>query len=71
MTTSVDRALLLAEWGSQEICVVCVSPRPGSQFEPPHGHQHHCAMDLALSERGFFTQDDRERARARLRERAP
>jgi hypothetical protein len=62
--TNVDKALLLAEWsceqGSEEIgptiktCPVCGLP-------DIHGID--CAMDLALSERGYCTQPERNRAR--------
>lgn len=59
--TYTDKALLLSEWSSVkgamgiECCPVC------------HGdhvtHKPDCVMDLALSERGFFTQEERNRAR--------
>lgn len=62
--TNVDRALLFAEWDEQDRCVVCAGAAPGSQYNFPHGHLPNCVMDLALSERGYCTQEKRDRARA-------
>jgi hypothetical protein len=55
---SASRALLLCEWTSVA-CVLCGSERPG--------HAPNCVMDLALGERGFATQHDRDAARVRIR----
>lgn len=62
--TYTDKALLLAEWSCEQgndkvgptikSCPVCGLP-------DVHGID--CAMDLALSERGFCTQEERNRAR--------
>lgn len=66
--TNVDRALLLAEW----------SATYGDGEDPSNDagcpccrawhcmgakHEAACPMDLALAERGFATQEDRDRAR--------
>jgi hypothetical protein len=62
--TSVDRALLLSEWAARDgrdhdaACPCCRAwVSTGSRHEPD------CPMDLALAERGFHTQEDRDRAR--------
>jgi hypothetical protein len=66
--TNVDRALLLAEWSVLvhprdsevlEACPVCFHLEP----RPTRAHEPGCAMDLALSERGYCTQQERDRAR--------
>lgn len=63
--TSVDRALLLAEWscrsGDLKTCPVC-GEEGGAGI-----HGIDCAMDLALSERGFCTQVERDHARGFVR----
>jgi hypothetical protein len=54
--TYTDKSLLLAEWACPpSACPVCGNAGT---------HQIECAMDLALSERGFYTREERERARA-------
>lgn len=57
--TNVDKALLLAEWsckrGAFLECPVCLNEADG--------HAIGCAMDLALSERGFCTHEERCHAR--------
>ena len=56
--TNTDKALLLAEWGwPPSTCPVCHSSGTGAT------HQPNCAMDLALSERGYCSRDDRARGR--------
>lgn len=53
--TNTDKALLLAEWSCQPVaCPVCGNAGT---------HQVGCAMDLAISERGFCTREERDRAR--------
>jgi hypothetical protein len=58
--TNVDKALLLAEWNPASggetglQCIVC------RRFDK-HGPE--CVLNLALSERGFYTQEERDRAR--------
>lgn len=67
----VDAALLKSEWEgrtgfevSGEWCPVCGGPRPK--------HNVGCEQDLALAERGYPTQVDRDAARSRLsRQSAP
>jgi len=56
--TNVDKALLLAEWSSGTLgmtsgCPVCGGTR----------HLPSCALDLALSERGYCSRDERDRGR--------
>lgn len=65
--TNVDRALLLAEWAavdgidSSRCCPCCEAyVCTGQRHEPG------CSMDLALAERGFQSQEDRDRARGFL-----
>ena len=62
--TNVDRALLLSEWAGvhgvdADACCPCCEAYvcTGKRHEPD------CPMDLALAERGWGTQLDRERAR--------
>ena len=58
--TSVDMALLLAEWtfrSSVGGCSCCHGDKRDGR------HDAGCPMDLALAERGFATQEDRDRAR--------
>jgi hypothetical protein len=66
--TNVDKALLLAEWSrtprGNYCCVVCMSVCMNSSPSLPRQHGPDCAMDLALSERGYCTQEERDRARA-------
>jgi hypothetical protein len=57
MMTYLDVALLKAEWAVGG-CPVCSAPPPA--------HAPGCELDLALAERGFATQPDRDRARGRL-----
>jgi hypothetical protein len=60
--TNIDRALLLSEWmnvSTHRECPCCDAMRPD-------GHQPGCVMDLALAERGYATQFDRDRARGVL-----
>ena len=66
--TNVDKALLLAEW--TPACPVC-EQFPNNSSESPMllptavcGHKVGCAMDLALAERGYASQDERDAARA-------
>lgn len=54
MYTAVEQALLVSEWGPE--CRSC--KRVSTQ-----GHGPGCAHDLALAERNFATQQDRDRAR--------
>lgn len=56
--TNVDTVLLLVEWDGNATCPVCLAHRGA--------HQSGCEMDLALAERAFATQDDRDAARKRL-----
>jgi len=61
--TNVDKALLLAEWSCQAgACPVC---------RDSVTHQVGCAMDLALSERGYCVREERDRARAFTAQYAP
>ena len=67
--TNVDRALLLAEWSAidgrdaDKACPCCRAwVCTGSKHEPG------CAMDLALSERGYCTQVERDHARGLIRQ---
>jgi len=58
--TNVDRALLLAEWTCRSSvggCSCCHGDKRNGQ------HDAGCPMDLALAERGFHTQEERDRAR--------
>ncbi len=61
--TNVDRALLLSEWGTDfdRECSCCEARASDAQHKPG------CPMDLALAERGFHTQEDRDRAREFVR----
>jgi hypothetical protein len=66
--TNVDIALLVAEWstdGDNLCCAVCGRWAPGEKnvMSDYLGHAPGCEMDLGLSERGFATQIERERAR--------
>lgn len=61
--TAVDLVLLTMEWSEANtgpsmslVCLQCWS-------EQPNSHKPGCTMDLALSERGFPTQAERDRAR--------
>ena len=54
--TNTDKALLLGEWA----CPIGKCPC----CRATGAHQTNCAMDLALSERGFCTREERERGRA-------
>lgn len=71
--TNADRALLLAEWmyfgeaysGNYSHCPLCRGAQPG-QPKVVGGHKTDCAIDLALAERGYATQEDRNRARLTL-----
>jgi hypothetical protein len=65
--TNVDKALLLAEWSvlvhhhdskAIEVCPICLRILPTARSHDPE-----CTMDLALSERGFYTQEERDGAR--------
>lgn len=70
--TNVDKALLLAEWDGRGApsyptpfcCPCCFAPHG----MPPTTNRHEpdCVMDLALSERGFYSQEERDRARYSL-----
>ncbi len=78
MLAAIDIALLASEWvhGSRwPACPVCEGPQPGGGHEKylarghedyKGGHEVGCAMDQALSERGFATQRERNIARERL-----
>jgi hypothetical protein len=62
--TNVDKALLLSEWAGvhgvdADACCPCCEAYvcTGKRHEP------NCPMDLALSERGYCVQEERERAR--------
>jgi hypothetical protein len=59
--TPIDVALLVAEWctGRYLGCPVCAASTSWQ-------HEAGCAMDLALAERGFATQADRDAARRRI-----
>jgi hypothetical protein len=64
--TNVDKALLLSEWVifhtrglAVEACPVCIR----LEKPPTRKHDPGCAMDLALAERGWGTQEERDRAR--------
>lgn len=60
--THVDKALLLTEWHA-------MLPQYGQRCSCCNGVDKHnvdCEMDLALSERGFPTQAERDAARASL-----
>jgi hypothetical protein len=58
-----DRVLLVNEWasvhGAPETCIHCSGRRPK--------HEDGCEWDLALAERGYPSQEDRDRARKRLK----
>lgn len=61
--TNTDKALLLAEWSRTPKggdCPIC--GRSSLGFPKQHGPD--CTMDLALSERGYCSQEERDRARA-------
>jgi hypothetical protein len=70
MFTTVDRALLKAEWslrmtrgnmlGSWLACPVCFSAQDDGK------HATDCDMDLGLGELGFNTQDERNKAREQI-----
>jgi hypothetical protein len=70
---STSIALLLAEWpklpegyAGDTRCPICHGWAP----HPRHGgggHADGCVLDLALSERGFATQKDRDHARDLIR----
>ena len=69
--TNVDKALLMAEWRALRYdgvraCLVCEE-----SAEEPYRHRPGCVLDLALAERGFATQIDRDAARAGLAALAP
>ena len=56
--TNTDKALLLAEWSCPfGACPVCCASSV---------HKADCAMNLALSERGYCTSEERVRARELL-----
>jgi hypothetical protein len=60
----VDIALLLSEWsygGAIQMCPVC------DAMQKSGGHESACEMDLALGERAFATQEERDRAREMIR----
>lgn len=62
--TNVDRALLLSEWAGtdgrdRDPCCPCCR----EWFCTGERHAPECPMDLALAERGFPLQEDRDRAR--------
>lgn len=61
--TNVDRALLLSEWSSEYDCPVCGACEHDADGVVVGRHGVNCVMDLALAERGFHTQEDRNRAR--------
>jgi len=74
--TNVDKALLLAEWvlfstnRDDRSCPCCEETHWVGTTAPMGGVASHavgCPMDLALSERGFFTQAERDRARDFIR----
>jgi len=62
---AIDVALLQAEWNGMHfegpVCPCC-----GAYPEQGRVHRPECAMDLALGQRGWSTQEDRDRARARI-----
>jgi len=67
--TNVDKALLLlAEWFAVEeyspLCPCCSEGDIANARDD--GHRPGCVMDLALAERGFATQEDRDRVRAAI-----
>ncbi len=57
MYNAVDIALLMSEWDLSGMCLVC---------RCQNKHDAGCAMDLALAERAFPTQVERDAARKRL-----
>ncbi|MDE2022219.1 MAG: hypothetical protein KGI71_04915 [Patescibacteria group bacterium] len=64
MFAPIDIALLLGEWSAgprRSDCPICCAC---SDRDMPH--LPNCAMDLALSERGWATQPQRDEARARI-----
>jgi hypothetical protein len=70
---NIDIALLESEWAASTEqgdtdCPVCGGYKPGGHGVPElQRHGDACAMDLALTERGFPTQAEREAARDRIR----
>jgi len=56
---STSKALLLLEWSKDNECALCKGARPT--------HLPNCTLDLALAERGFDTQTNRDAARKLLR----
>jgi hypothetical protein len=77
--TNIDAALLQSEWVDRcepetavfDECPVCRGGRRLEFEDPDHrperiGHSASCAMDLALAERGFPTQVERDAARERI-----
>lgn len=65
--TNIDIALLLSEWAWNELdrmCPVCEAGCSPDDVAVPH--KHGCELDLALAERGFPTQAERNAARARI-----
>jgi hypothetical protein len=72
MLAAIDIALLESEWGATSqsepwICPVCGRDMPGLGRQQ-EGHEVGCAMDQALSERGWATAQERDAARKRLHE---
>ena len=70
--TNVDKALLVAEWSAYDGygCPLCGACEIDAGFDVERGPRKHevgCAMDLALSERGYCTQEERDRAREFIR----
>lgn len=68
MTTNIDIALLGSEWHGH-LCPCCGR---SDLLEDEHGealppvHEPGCVHDLALAERGYLTQADRNAARKRI-----
>ncbi len=59
MYNTIDIVLLLSEWDSNGSCLVC-------RCQGRSMHNTGCVMDLALAERAFPTQVERDAARKRL-----
>jgi hypothetical protein len=77
MTTNIDIALLMSEWDASTGIDETGCPMCGADSSRDHdemgrvigqlAHEAGCAMDLALAERGFATQAERDAARQRIR----
>jgi hypothetical protein len=63
--TYLDKALLVSEW-AEGSCPVCRNPN--FNWSGPKGaHKPNCYMDLALAERGFTSQEQRDLARQSIK----